>query len=46
MLISQTKKRTNRLGIFDKKMTAIENQAEIIDIKLLIEDYYSNLTKK
>lgn len=36
MLISQNKKRTNRLALYDKKATAIENQAEIIDIRLLI----------
>jgi len=40
-LISIEKKRMNRLGIYDKKVTAIENQAEIIDLKLMIEEYYT-----
>jgi hypothetical protein len=46
MLISLEKKRMNRLGLYDKKITTIENQAEIIDLKLLIEDYYSNQTRR
>jgi len=40
-LISIEKKRMNRLGIYDKKVTAIGNQAEIIDLKLMIEEYYT-----
>jgi hypothetical protein len=45
-LISLEKKRLNRFSIFDKKVTAIENQAEIIDLKLMIEDYYASEIKK
>ena len=40
-LISIEKKRMNRLVIYDKKVTAIGNQAEIIDLKLMIEEYYT-----
>jgi hypothetical protein len=46
MLVSRTKKRSNRLALYDKRTTAIENQAEIIDIKLLIDEYYSNQVKR
>jgi hypothetical protein len=45
-LISVGKKRANRLALYDKKATAIENQAEIIDIRLTIDEYYSSQVKR
>ena len=36
----------NRLGIFDKKVMTLENQVQILDMKLDILDYYDNLEKK
>lgn len=44
-IISISKKRSNRLAIFDKKMSSIENQAEIIDMKLEILQYYESINK-
>ena len=35
-IVSLKQKRNNRLGLFDKKVSTIEAQAEIIDMKLLI----------
>lgn len=35
-ITSLAQKRHNRLGLFDKKVSTIEAQAEIIDLKLLI----------
>lgn len=32
----------NRLGIFDKKISTMDNQAQILEMKLEIIDYYQN----
>ena len=39
-------KRMIRMGYFDKKITALQNQCEIIDVKMEIDDYYSSQVKK
>lgn len=47
MIISIGKKRTNRLAIFDKKVTSLDNQAEILGIKLeLLEGVLLELGKE
>lgn len=35
----------NRLAIFDKKMTTLENQIEILDMKLELLEYYENAAR-
>lgn len=45
-LVSTAKKRTNRMGIFDKKVKSLENQLEIMDTKLTIMEYYSEIEKQ
>lgn len=45
VIISTNKKRMNRLGIFDKKVNSIDNQVEILDMKLEILEYYDSFQK-
>ena len=45
VIISVSKKRTNRLAIFDKKVTSLDNQAEILGMKLELLEYYESTLK-
>jgi hypothetical protein len=38
--VTGNKKRGNRFGIFDKKIASVDTQAEILDLKLEIAEYY------
>ncbi len=40
--MTKNKKIMNRLGIFDKKINTMDNQAQILEMKLEIIDYYQN----
>ena len=39
-VVSVGQKRANRLAMFDKKVTSLQDQAEILDLQLEIEDFY------